>query len=119
MTAALLDDLYPDHSILDFMPDAAGLEPRGDIHQLGTSAHLIYTAIEETGDPQRILMGTSSAYDAEAVPRFSAAARAEGLNQGSYFNFDDGFSREYIAEWRGAIVSALLNRRKSKREGQS
>jgi hypothetical protein len=115
IASQLLEELLPDSTVYDFMPDAAGFEPRGDIYTPGTSAHIIFCAAEATGDPAAVLLGPSDCDATEAVPRFAAGASAEALEQGSWFRFDEAFAREYIAAWRMEIVRALVEKRRNAR----
>ena len=113
MTSQLLEELLPGRSVYDFMPDAAGFEPRGDILTPGTSAHIIFCGAEATGDPDAVLTGASDWDSTEAVPRFAAGASAEATEQGSWFKFNEAFAREYIEAWRQEIVCALIDKRRA------
>lgn len=112
LTTKLLDELLPDRSVYDFMPEAAGIEPKGDVHDASSIAHVVYCGITETGDPLETLMGSSARDESEAIPRFSYGADMAATTQGSFFNYRSDCAREYIHAWRWEIVSAIARKRR-------
>lgn len=105
-----LIECIPDKSIYDLMPDAAGVEPEGTeyLHNEYSVCHIIYCGIQETGEPKETLLGSSYWDEEEAIPRFTSGAKNMAIEQGSFFNYDKDFAREYIKAWRNEIVFACL-----------
>ena len=108
LTASLLEKLFPDATLYDFMPTAAGIEPTGSIYDTSSIAHILYCGIEETGDPA-VLMGSSHWDEEEAIPRFAYGADRVATEQGSFFNYREDFAREYLQAWRWEIVGAIAS----------
>jgi hypothetical protein len=98
----------PNRSIYDLMPAAAGIEPEGVQHifEPHSVCHVIWSGMQETGDPDAYLLGTSDWDEDETIPRFVYGADRAATDQGSYFNYDEDFARKYIDAWRFQIVLA-------------
>lgn len=103
-----IEECIPDKSIYELMPCAAGVEPEGIeyLHETNSVAHVIYCGIQETGEPEHYLLGLSDWDEAETILRFVEGAEKAALEQGSFFNYDEVFARQYLAAWRNEIVSA-------------
>ncbi len=105
-----MKNCLPDKSIYELMPDAGGVELEGIeyIDDIYSICHVIYCGILETGDPEHYLLGLSNWDDEEAIPRFVAGAKNAALEQGSWFDYNEDFAREYIHAWRQEIVLACF-----------
>jgi hypothetical protein len=108
------EECIPDKSLYELMPHAAGVEPEGIkyIDDEYSICHVIYCGIEETGDPKHYLIGASYWDEEQTIPRFVAGAEQAALEQGSFFNYDKEFAREYINAWRREIVFACTHNKK-------
>jgi hypothetical protein len=109
-----MERCIPDRTVYELMPAAAGVKPEGAdyINEPYTVCHVIYSGIQETGDPTECLVGASDRDEAETIPRFVAGADQAATHQGSFFNYDEDFARKYIKAWRWEIVSACEKDRK-------
>lgn len=106
----LLEHYYPGKTVYDFMPDAAGIEPRGSIHDPHSMAYIICSAAQELGDPDYVLTG-SDAFDAEeAIPRFAYGSAKAASEQGNLATWGIEFAATYIRGWRWELVQAIRER---------
>lgn len=117
LTSQLLEELFPDRSVYDFMPHAAGIEPKGNVDDTSSIAHIIYCGINATGDPSETLMGSSASDEGEAIASFAHGASNAATMQGSFFTYDSTFARDYIREWRWDIVTAIARKRREVNDG--
>lgn len=108
-----VDRWLPEFSVYDHMPDAAGVEieryesrKRPAWPPSGSIAEIIDAGIEATGDAEAYLLTSIDFDEDEAVPWFAGAADAVALRQGSFFNYDEKFAREYLDAWRWEITNA-------------
>lgn len=113
-----MKDCLPDKSIYELMPAASGIKPEGIeyINDTGSIAHVIYCGIQETGDPEHCLLGSSVSDEEETIPRFVRGAQKAALEQNSFFNYDEDFAREYLNAWRREIVSACKRSKTKEQE---
>ena len=104
--ASLLCDRYLPESLP--MPAACGIEPKGwdSANDPESVAYVVAQGIDAAGG-QEMLFHSSDGDEEHAVPSFAAAAQGAALEQGSFFDFDTTFAREYLREWRFAVVSAI------------
>lgn len=109
-----MEECIPDKSIYELMPTAAGVSPEGIdyIEDTYSIAHIIYSGIQETGEPFEILLGSSDFDEEEVIPRFTNGAEAAALEQRSVFNYSKEFARKYVNAWRVEIVNACLMAKK-------
>jgi hypothetical protein len=98
---------FPEGTVYDHMPCAGGVEPSGHVHDRYSLSHILYSGIEETGEPSETLFGTSTWDKDYAIPRFAAGATAAASYQGSLYNYGVDFAEEYIPAWRWEIVGAI------------
>lgn len=103
----LLEHYYPDKTIYDFMPDDAGIEPRGSIHDPYSMAYIVYSAAQELGDPDDVLTGSDAFDTEEAIPRFAYGAEKAASEQGNLATWGGKFAATYIREWRWELVRAI------------
>lgn len=81
--------------------------PRGGVYDDYTIDHLLYCAIEETGDPQRALLGSSLFDEDENIPRICFGAKREADRMSNYwFAVNPAFAERLLHDWRLAIVKA-------------
>ncbi len=73
--------------------------------------------MEETGDPEHYLFGTSY-YDEDIIPNFVQGAERAALEQGSWFNYNEEFASKYIKSWRNEILNACVKFRENEAEIQ-
>lgn len=113
-----IEECFPGKGIYDFMPDADGVRPikKEDFHSEYSISHIIYCGIQETGDPEAYLLGSSHWDEEEAIPRFAEGAGKAALEQGSSSNYDKAFAREYIKDWRNEIVFACIRAKEEEDE---
>ncbi len=106
--AQAIEECIPDKSIYELMPEAAGVRPEGIdyINDKHSIVYVIHCGIEETGDPEHYLLGSSVWDEEETIPRFVRGAEKAALEQNSFFNYDENFAREYINAWRCEVVLA-------------
>jgi hypothetical protein len=76
----------PERTLYDLMPAAAGIEPEGAeyIDQTNAISYVIYSGIEETGDPSSCLLGNSDWDEEEGLPRFVAGADKAAARTGEF-----------------------------------
>jgi hypothetical protein len=104
---SLLEHYHPGKTIYDFMPDDAGIEPGGSIHDPYSMAYIVYSAAQELGDPDDVLTGSDAFDTEEAIPRFAYGAEKAASEQGNLAMWDIKFSARYISGWRWEIVRSI------------
>lgn len=110
---------FPDTTVYDFMPEAAGIEPSSSRFDTWTLSYVLYCAIEETGCPLETLFGSSCWDEEQAIPRFIYGAQSAAAKHGGFFvHYDEDFAREYISEWRWELLDAISLKSSEVKKGQ-
>jgi hypothetical protein len=100
----------PNQNPYNFMPELVGEvgQEESILENTSSQSYLIYHAMETSGDSHDDLLGTSD-YDEEGmIACFAIEAQEIATQQGSLFDYNEDFAREYIRAWRWEIVYACM-----------
>ncbi|MBS1794117.1 MAG: hypothetical protein JSS81_09700 [Acidobacteria bacterium] len=113
-----VEECIPNTSIYELMPDDVDIKPEGIdfIYETYSVSHVIHCGMEETGDPEHYLFGTSLFDESFTIPNFVYGAGKAADEQGRWFNYDKEFARNYINSWRQEIALACVRFRETEAE---